>query len=121
MVIRVSESSDIDQINELAEKYGLDVPHDGTLVVAEDSEGSIKAFVNLRPVMMVSPFVAENPVMGKKLYDYCEEKLKQNNYSLLQCYVEPYNKGLLEKLGFKQIFSEHIIMEKLLAKETVNV
>ncbi len=113
MTIREYKIEDSEQIKDLAMKYNLNLPADGKIIVAESSLGKIVGFVCVRLVPMITPFVSENSLMGKQLFDYIENKLKEKNYPLIQCYVEEKNRGLLEKLGFCRIFPKHLIMEKL--------
>ena len=111
-MIRDAEIKDMEQINALAEKYGLSVPSEGKLLVAEEN-GVIKAFVNVRFVTFITPFVSENPVIGKKLWDYVDDRLRKSGIKLVQCFTKEKNVNLFEKLGFNKVFGDQAIMEKI--------
>lgn len=111
MIVRDAKPEDQEQIEELAKKYGLDLPSEGKIVVAETDEGEIKAFVNLRSVIFVEPFVAENPMLGKKLWDYLKYKSNEGGIKIMRCFAKTENQKLYEKLGFYEIFNDMKAME----------
>lgn len=112
MTIREAKIEDIEQVEAMAEKYGLCVPYDGKLLIAEN-EGKIKAFVNVRTVTVITPFVSENPMIGKKLWDYVEEKFQKGGIRLIQCITKEKNINLFKRLGFNKVFGDQVIMEKI--------
>lgn len=112
MTIREAKIEDMEQIETLAEKYGLSVPYDGKLIVAEDN-GVIKAFVNIRIVTMIEPFISESPTIGKKLWDYIERKIQKKQFPIIRCFTKQKNEKLFTKLGFSKVFESEITMEKI--------
>lgn len=114
MIIRDFQIPDLDQVLELANNYNLSIPNDAKILVGQDSNNEIKAVVGLRNILNISPFISKNPIIGKKLFDYVDNLIKANNYPLVQCVTNPQNKKLFEKLGFKEIFHDKIIMEKII-------
>lgn len=111
MTIREATPEDIPRINELAEKYGLSVPYDGKTVIAESNSGKIEAFVNVRPVFMIEPFVCENPLTGAKLWNYVAEKTEKGGIKILRCFAQQKHVRLFKKLGFYRIFRKAIPLE----------
>lgn len=103
---------DTEQVKALCEKYKINMPTEGKIIVVEEN-GIIKSFVCMKYVMMISPFVSESPVYSKWLYNFLEERIKENNIPIVECFIEKHNEGLLNKLGFQRIFPDHLIMEKV--------
>jgi hypothetical protein len=112
MKIRDYIDSDSEKVKELAERNSLSLPAEGKIIIAEDDNGEIKSFVNVRLVTMIEPMVSENPVIGKKLFDYVEEKIKGSGIKILRCFAEEKNVNLFKKLGFYECFGDHKILEK---------
>jgi citrate lyase synthetase len=117
MTIRALDKKNIKEIeavNNLAYKYEIDVPIDATIIVAIDENDEVKAFVGLRPIINITPFVSNNPMIGKKLFDHAISYMKDNNCPLVQCVTDPKNEALFKKLEFSKIYDGKIIMERLL-------
>lgn len=112
MKIRDYEISDYPRIKELADKYKINLPYEGKLIVAEDKNGEIKAFANIRLVPMIEPFISENTMIGNKLWNYIEEKTRKGGVKITRCFTESKNEGLFKRLGFYRIFNKHCFMEK---------
>jgi len=104
--------NDSSKIKEFSEKYGLFVPEEGKIIIAEDNNGEIKAIANLRYVLMIEPFISENPMTGKKLFDWIENKIKEAGIKIIRCYANDKNAGLFKKIGFYEVFENHKILEK---------
>lgn len=111
MKIREAKTEDIQTLNEMAVKYKLDLPPDGTVIVAETNSGKIEAFAILRGVYFVEPLISENPLATKDLWDYIKEKSIKKNVRILRCFAEPKHFKLLKKIGFYQVFEKKIPME----------
>jgi N-acetylglutamate synthase-like GNAT family acetyltransferase len=111
MIIREAKPEDTEELKSLAEKYKIDVPGDGKIVLAESSSGKIEAFVNIRPVFMIEPFVCENPLIGAKLWDYIARKSTIGGIKILRCYAQEKHLKLFKKLGFYRVFKKYIPME----------
>lgn len=106
------EKKDLLQLTLLAKKHNLNFPSEGKVFVCEDSEGKIKACTNVRMVLFIEPFIAEDPISGKRLWDFVEKKIKENKVRIIRCFARKENIELYEKIGFYKIFSDHISMEK---------
>jgi len=114
MRIRQYQANDIEQCFKLGVKYNINLPNDGSVMVAQDDSGNVKAFMIVRPIIIIEPFISENPLAGKKLFESFIEALKLTSpYKMIRANIDPENKQLLEKLGFDQVFEDKIQMEKL--------
>lgn len=111
--LNLDSIEEIEAVNKLAAKYNITVPADARIIIAVNDEGEIRAFAGLRPVITVTPFVSENPRMGKELFDHAEGYMKSLGYPLVQCITDPENEGLFNKLEFAKVFEGKIIMEKI--------
>jgi hypothetical protein len=111
MKIREAVSEDMPQLIELAEKHGLSIPKEGTIVVAESNSGKIEAFANIRFVAMLEPVVIENPLIGAKLWNYVAEESRKKGIKILRCFAQEKHVKLLKKLGFYSVFKKSRPME----------
>jgi N-acetylglutamate synthase-like GNAT family acetyltransferase len=112
MKIREYIETDYERAKEFAERNGLSFPKEGKMLIAEDDNGEIKSILNVRLVTMIEPMISENPVIGKKLFDYVEEKIKGKGIKIIRCFSGEKNIELYEKLGFYECFENHKILEK---------
>ena len=110
-MIRQAKEEDLTQVRELAEKHKLPLPAEGNLIVAVTVSGKVEAFANIRPVFTIEPFVCENSLAGKKLWDYIENRTRKSSIKILRCFIEQKNEKLLKKLGFYRIFKKSLTME----------
>jgi N-acetylglutamate synthase-like GNAT family acetyltransferase len=115
MTIRKYIDGDFEQIKKLAVSYNLNLPEFfSNCYVAVDKDDKIIAFAVIRYVPMIEPFISDNSLAGKRLFDMMIKELKENKMNLVcRCNIEPENKDLLEKLGFEQVFEDSIQMELL--------
>ncbi len=113
MNIRLGQKKDMEQVRALSEKYNLNLPGDGVLMVAEN-EGKIWGYTILRPLVMIEPFVSESITASKRLYEVIHQMLEIENAHILRCNIKKENKNLLSKLGFTQVFENLIQMEKII-------
>ena len=111
MITRLARAEDSEQINKLAEKHGLSLPGEGTVIVAENSDGEITAFVNIRAVLMIEPFVSDNPFASDKLWEHIKTQTQLGGFKILRCFAQERHRSLFEKLGFYRIFEKHIPLE----------
>lgn len=111
MITRLATAKDNEQIEKLAEKHGLNLPGEGTVIVAENKEGEITAFVNIRAVLMIEPFVSDTPFASEKLWEHIQTKTQLGGFKILRCFAQERHISLFEKLGFYRIFEKHIPME----------
>lgn len=111
MIVRTAKEEDREQIEKLAEKHGLNLPGEGTVIVVENKEGEITAFTNIRTVLMIEPFISDTPFASEKLWEHIQAKAQLGGFKILRCFAQERNKSLFEKLGFYRIFEKHIPME----------
>lgn len=111
MKVREAKPEDLEQIKALAEKHKLNLPPDGTVIIAETSSGVIKAVSVIRGVYFLEPVISESPFAIKELWDYIRVKSIEKNVRILRCFVEPRHVKLLKKIGFYRIFPKHQIYE----------
>lgn len=112
MTIRRYNDSDYQEVHSLATKYELNIPESGDMMVTVDDNGNLKGFMVVRPVMMIEPFIGENSLANKKLFDKFEWLMNVSKVKVVRCNVEKKNKKLMEKLGYYPVFEDHIQMEK---------
>jgi len=116
MIPRPAKPEDYEQINKLSEKHNIDLPNEGKLIVLEDN-GEIKAFVNIRPVLFVEPFISESPIATIKLWGYIKKKFIDGDIKILRCFAQKKHKKFYEKLEFYEIFNDYVSMERNFYKE----
>jgi len=110
MIVRKAKDKDMGRIKQLAEKNNLSLPDEGLVVVVE-ADDKIEAFANIRAVLMIEPFVSENPIASKKLWEHIKTKTQLGGFKILRCFAQEKDKNLFGKLGFYRIFEKHIPME----------
>ncbi len=111
-MIKIEIQEDRTGLEELASKYGLNLPTDGICITAKDEQGNIKGFVNLRAVLMVEPVVVENnPLITIKLWNFIKQELIKNNITILRGFAKKEHVNFYKKLGFYKIFEDNIPME----------
>jgi len=111
VTIRDYLPEDLDQIKKLAEKYKINLPIEGKVIVSVTNSGKIEGFIVLRNVLMIEPFICENPIMANKLWDYVKEKVESGGVKIIRCFAQPRHEKLYKKLGFYRIFKEFKSME----------
>lgn len=109
--IRYAEAKDFAKIKELAHKHAISLPQDGSYIVVENSEGEIKAFANMRGVIMIEPFISTSPQTSRKLWNYISKTSQSRGVKILRCFTQEKNVKLLSKLGFYRAFKNLIPME----------
>jgi hypothetical protein len=110
MIIRDYTKTDEDSIRDLAKKYDIFIPDDGSVLIAEDDNGKIVGFVLVRSVTMIEPFITENPLAGKKLLDELMLQLKVKQVPIVRGVVSDEHLNIAERYGFAKVFSgKHII------------
>lgn len=111
MTIREAKQEDLEQILKLADKHGISIPSEGKIIVAETTTGIIAGFVNIRPVIMIEPFICDNPLGAEKLWEYIKKKSEKGGVKILRCFAQEKHLKLFKRLGFYRIFQKHISLE----------
>jgi len=114
MIIRTYKNTDEEQIQELAKKHGILLPDDGYMLIAEDSDGRIVGYINIRTVPMIEPLISENPIVSKKLMDEAIMHLKTVRSQIIRGIVGDEVKDLAIKDGFEHVFEGKHIVEKFI-------
>lgn len=112
MTIRGYVDSDYQEIKALAEKYNINLPIEGKVIVAVDDNNKVVSFMIMRGIMMIEPFIGENSLANKHLFDKFEWLMNISDVKIVRCNIEKKNIKLLEKLGFYRVFEKHVQMEK---------
>lgn len=108
MTIKKAEThEEFEQIEALAKKNNLEVPTEGTKLIAVNSKNKVTAFVNMRGVMMIEPFVGDEPNAAVKLWNHIAQQAEGNGVRIMRCFVEPKTEKILKKLGFYRVFKKH--------------
>lgn len=113
MIIRNYTKSDEDFIQELAKKHDVSIPNDGLVLVAESSEGKIVGFILIRTVSFIEPFVCENKVTAVELFNEAILHLKTMKAPIVRAIIGHEHLGVAGKVGFEKIFTDKILIEKL--------
>ncbi len=113
MQIRDAKEEDLPRLQELADKYKLNLPDvgEGTIVLAESNSGKITDFLMIRGVYFLEPVVSENPLAMYQLWKYVSQKSKEHNIKIMRCFAQPKHFNLLKRIGFYRIFKKYIPME----------
>lgn len=114
MIVRAANKEDMPKVLELAKSYNLSIPEDGIIVLVEDEDKDVKAFMNIRIIPYVEPMISKSPFASQVLFNYVMEKMKGGGHKILRAFVREKNSQLLGKLGFNKVFEEYQSFEKLL-------
>jgi len=114
MIIRFAKESDLEQINMLAAKHKILFPDDGLAVVAVDETNKVIGVYNLRNVVMIEPFICENPLTSVKLMDHAMKVMQENNIKIARGYVDKKILETTKKYGFNEIFPQKHIIEMVM-------
>lgn len=113
MKIREFKAEDLEQLVTLAQQHNLLIPPNGMINVAEGEDG-IRGMMLVRMVPSIEPFICTNPLTAKKLFETTMQQLDKllKDDNIVRCYVKKENAETFKKLGFYEVFNNHIIMEK---------
>lgn len=108
---QIKTQRDLEQVKVLAERYGLNLPSEGTVIVVENNAGEIVAFANMRGVIMIEPFVSASPQASLHLWKHIYNESRNRGVKILRCFAKERDIKLFTKLGFYRIFEKNIPME----------
>lgn len=96
--------TDQEQIMEYCQKNGFKFPESNCLYLSKDETGNINGIAGLEIVIKIEPFIADSPIVAKRLYERLLEVLKDKT-GKVECFApnekfEKVNK-LYSKLGFE--------------------
>ena len=111
MEIRQAIQKDWEQIEQLAKEQGISLPKDGTYIVAVNDNGNIRAFANMRGVIMIEPFISASPQASQKLWNHIAGVASEKGIKILRCFAKEKDVKLFTKLGFYKVFKKMIPME----------
>jgi len=111
MKVRQATQEDWEQIVKLANESEILLTKEGTYLVAVNDNGNVRAFANMRGVIMIEPFVSASPQASDKLWKHISTEAMQKNIKIIRCFVKENNVNLFTKLGFYKIFKKLIPME----------
>lgn len=113
MKIRWFEAKDLNEIQELANKHKILLPDSGVMMIAERKNGSIAGFINLRNTQTIEPLVSESQMATYYLFHNaltCAEGMGCKQVRAVVKKGDPVM-DLAERVGFKEIFEDHTIIE----------
>lgn len=103
-MVNLAESKDQQEIAAFCDEHGFQFPKSNSLYLNKDANGNITALAGIEIVVKIEPFIAENPVAAKRLYDKIMQVLEASNVKKVECFTPesklPKVKSLYEKLGF---------------------
>ena len=113
MKIRWYKNNDLDAVQALANKHKILLPDTGTMMVAEREDGSIAGFVNLRSTQTIEPLVSESPIATYHLFNNALTCAEGMGCKAVRAVVKKDDDvmNLAERVGFKEIFENHTIIE----------
>ena len=97
-----------------AKEHELTIPENALVLFAEDDESKVKGVIALKTVIMIEPLISDNSMVSNNLWRMAHGIALSKGVDIVRANTEPKNKGLYEKVGFKQILEGQIIMEKIL-------
>ena len=114
MKYRKADVKDDQQIEALCKKNLIDKPSPGTfIVVAEDDEKNIIAFIGVKKETYIEPYVCNNnPLVANNLFRYAEGVIMGNGIESYRCICDPKHEELFNRVGLVTIESQKLIMEK---------
>lgn len=112
MIYRNYIPEDKDQVKALCDQHGIDLPERSMLFVAEDDNGKIAGFSGIRGEIFLEPLISNNPIAAVKLFEKTIKHFRDSGVNRVRCICKPERKELFEKVGFRQIEEDKILMEK---------
>ena len=104
-MINLAMNTDVEEIKEYCDKNGFKFPESNSLYISRNENGVINGITGLEIVIKIEPFISDNPIVAKKLYDKILTILQEQNIKKVECFTPDTNKSkvhkLFEKLGFK--------------------
>lgn len=111
MKVRQAEQEDFEQIESLAKEQGINLSNEGAYLVAVNENNNVRAFVNMRGVIMVEPFVSKSPQASEKLWNHIVAHATSKQINIIRCFAKEKDVKLYTKLGFYKVFKKMIPME----------
>jgi len=104
---------DYKQIERLCDKYKIKVPKKSTVYVAvNDDNNKICGFIGIKGDVFIEPLISENSLVTINLFNKAIRHLKNRDIRNIRCVCSKEKVKLFEKIGFKEIEQNKIIMEK---------
>jgi len=111
MNYRIYERQDQQQVEALCRKYHIALPFDSVVYVAEQ-DGKIIGIAGIMVEGWIEPLISENPVASVKLYKRTIKELELLGFNKVKIMCDPKYEKLYNKVGFKRIGIDKILMEK---------
>ena len=112
-VRKASSDWDIEQIKKICDTKGLHHPDFQYCLVCEDDAGNITGFANTVTTPTIDVFVADNPLVARKLYDTLVGGALATGQRALQFYSKRDGVvALYNHLGFEIIGHDYTIARK---------
>jgi len=103
-----AKNEDAQDILEYCRKNGFKFPESSCLYISRNKDGKINGLTGLEIVIKIEPFISDNPIVSKRLYNKIMNVLVSQNVNKIECFTDdvrlPKVKKLYEKLGF--VFAE---------------
>lgn len=116
MVVKLAKLVDAPKIQEYCDKHGFYFPTAKSLYVVWQEE-KIIGIAGLELIVKIEPFIADNPIAAKKLYEQLIQLLKDQDIKSVECFSTNAKltnvKALFEKLGFQFAEQTNRFIKKL--------
>ena len=112
MDYRLYKEQDREQVVELCNKHGIDIPTYGYLFVAVDND-KIVGIAGLKSVALLEPLICESAIASNTLFHMCEALVLTSNNKEVICYTNDSNNSeLYHKVGFNTVLTNAYILKK---------
>lgn len=113
MNYRPYKEDDFEALRQYCAYAGISLPDSGShLYIALDDKNNITGIIGVKQEIFIEPLIADNPLIGNKLYEDILRNLRISGFKKVRCICNPKFEKLFGKKGFKKIEESKIIMEK---------
>ena len=104
---------EVKQVIALCEKHKINAPTSGIVIIAIEDH-KVVGIIGIKKVAMIEPLISENPLVALGLYERAEGIMLEKGEKVARGYTSVANEKLFNKFGYKEVFQDEIILEKIL-------
>lgn len=112
MEYRVIQEQDMQAVLDLCNKHKIGLPHINSLIYVAENDDGIKGMIGVTKLIFIEPLIADNALIGKKLYDKVLTILEKENIPEVYCHCDKNKETLFNKAGFITQENNKLIMKK---------